>query len=215
MGFAHRASVAAGVGFAAAAIAGCGSSGGRLLSQSQANRLTAELNNVQQTLDDGECTGAQRYLTQFQNDLNQLGSVNATLVANLNQGASTIQSLTNASSECKSDTVTTPKKTSTTKTRTTPTTTTTATQTVPTFTEPTTTYPTQTYSTPTYSTPTTSTTGGQGIGSNTNTLGTTSTPSTTTTPSGGTGLGDTYTATTDTTTDTTATTQTDTTGTGY
>lgn len=203
MGVAHRAFVTAGVGFAVLAIAGCGSSGGGLLSQSQANRLTAELNNVQQALDGGECARAQRYLGEFQDTLNQLGGVNSTLIANLNQGESTIRSLTSASSECRSSTVTTPK-THTTRTRTSPSTTTTATQTVPTFTEPTTTYPTQTYSTPTYSTPSTSTNGGQGLDT-TSTSNTTSTSSSTTTPNGGTGLGDTYSGTTGDTTTTAGT----------
>jgi hypothetical protein len=191
MGFVHRAFVAAGVGIAVSAIAGCGSSGGRWLSQSQANRLTAELNNVQQSLDVGQCTRAQRYLTDFQNAVSGLGGVNSTLVANLNQGASTIQSLTSASSECRGSTVTTPK-THTTKTRASTTTTRTQTRTVPTFTEPTTTQPTQPTQTYTYTAPstsTTSTTGGQGIDTTTNTINTTTTTSSTTTSNGGTGLG--------------------------
>jgi hypothetical protein len=202
MGFAHRAFVAAGVGVAVLAIAGCGNSGGRLLSQSEANRLTADLNNVQQALDGGDCTLADRYLAAFQNSVNQLGGVNSTLLANLNQGESTIQSLTSASSECRSGTTTTPR-THTTKTHTSSTTTTTATQTVPTFTEPTTTYPTQTYTTPTYTEPTT-TNGGQGLGTtSTSDTTSTSTSTSTTTQSGGTGLGDSFTSTTGDTTTTT------------
>lgn len=213
MGFVHRAFVAAGVGFAAAAIAGCGSSGGSWLSQSEANRLTAQLNNVQQALDVGECVRAQHYLTDFQTALSQFGGVNSTLLANLTQGASTIESLTNTSDECRSSTATTPK-THTTKTRTSSTTTTTATQTVPTFTEPTTTIPTQTYTYTQPSTSTTSTTGGQGIGT-TSTAATTTTTSSTTSPSGGTGLGDTYTSTTDDTTTTSTSTTTGTSGSGF
>lgn len=211
MGFVHRAFVAAGVGFAVAGIAGCGSSGGSWLSQSEANRLTAQLNNAQQALDVGECARAQRYLTDFQTALGQFGGVNSTLLANLNQGASTVESLTNVSNECQSSTVTTPK-THTTKTRTSSTTTTTATETVPTFTEPTTTTPTQTYTYTQPSTSTTSTTGGQGIDT-TSTAGTTTTTSSTTSPSGGTGLGDTYTSTTGNTTTGAATTTITTTGT--
>jgi len=202
MGFAHRAFAAAGVGFAVLAIAGCGNSGGRLLSQSEANRLTAQLNNVQQALYDGECSRAQQYLDDFQNALNQLGGVNSTLLANLNQGASTIQSLTSASSECRTATVPT-TKTQTTRTRTATDTTTTATETVPTFTEPTTTYPTQTYTAP--STSTTTPDGGSGLTQTypTTPNETTTTTSSTTTPNGGAGLGGTDTSTTGDTTPTT------------
>ncbi len=132
MGFVHRAFVAAGVGFAVSAIVGCGSSGGSLLSQSQANTLSGQMNQVQLALAEGECVLAQRYLSDFQNRVSQLGEVNSTLLANLNQGASTIASLT--STQCAGQTVTT-QRPHTTRTRTSPTTTTTATQTIPTFTQ--------------------------------------------------------------------------------
>ena len=45
MGFAKRAFVAAGVGFAVSALVGCGSSG-QLLSQSEANQLSSMLNRA-------------------------------------------------------------------------------------------------------------------------------------------------------------------------
>lgn len=177
MGFVNRAFVAAGVGFAVSVIAGCGGSGGRLLSASESNRLSEQLNHVTQALDQQHCADAQRYLLQFQSTLHNLGAVNSTLIANLDQGASTIQSL--ASSDCRTVTTTTPKRP-----RPKTTTTTTATQTTPTFTAPpTTTYTTPAYTQPTYSQPT-NTTGGTAPGT-----GTTSTTTSVTTPSGGTGLG--------------------------
>jgi hypothetical protein len=201
MGFVHRAFVAAGVGFAVSAIVGCGSSGGSLLSQSQANTLSGQLNQVQLALDEGECVRAQRYLSDFQNRLSQLGGVSSTLLSNLDQGASTIASLT--STQCAGQTVTT-QKTHTTRTRTSTTTTATETRTVPTFTVTTTT-PT-TYSTPTYTEPTTSTTSTTGgVGPTGDTTTTTSSTTITTPGSGGTGLGGTGTLTTSTGTDTTTT----------
>ncbi|MDE3134596.1 MAG: hypothetical protein KGL15_11045 [Acidobacteriota bacterium] len=204
MGFAHRAFVAVGVGFAVSAIVGCGSSGGRWLSASEKNSLSEQLNRVTQALDDQRCADARQYLADFQASVNSLGGVNSTLIANLDQGASTIRSL--ASSQCQTQTVTTPKKTHT-KTVTSPTRSTTATQTVQTFTQPTQTDTQPTYSQPTYP-PNTTTTGGTcpTCGATTSTSGTTSP---TTSQSGGTGLGGTDTstsgATTSSTTSTTST----------
>jgi hypothetical protein len=221
MGFAHRAFVAAGVGFAVSAIVGCGSSGGSWLSASQSNSLTEQLNRVTQALDDQRCSDARQYLADFQSQVDSLGGVNSTLISNLDQGASTIQSLANR--DCQTvKTPTTPKKTQP-KT----TTTTTPTQTTSTFTVPstTTTYSTPSYTTTTYSTPSTTTTGGScptcGLPTTTSPTTTTSTVTTTTTPTGGTGLGGgstTYTppsTTTTTTTTTPADTTTTSTGAGF
>jgi TolA-binding protein len=205
MGFAHKAFVAAGVGFAAAVLVGCGSSGGSLLSGSQANNLTAQLNRVSDALNAQDCSQAQQYLQDFQSSVENMGGVNATLINDLDQGANTIQSLANR--EC--HTVTTPKKT---RTKTQTDTTTTATRTTQTFTNPVT---TATYTQPTYTQPsdtttsTTSTTTTTG-GSCATCLPTTTTSSqtTTTNSNGGTGLGsgpDTSTGTDTTTTDTTGT----------
>jgi hypothetical protein len=184
MGFVHRAFVAAGVGFAASAIVGCGSNG-RLLNESEASHLTAELNSVSSALYEGRCTAAQSELTNFQGSLANLKGVNSTLVANLDQGASTIEQLTDAKCAAEyrpSHTTTTRTHTATTRTSTTPTTTT--------YTTPSTsTYTTSTYSTPTYSQPSTSTTGGSSPTGTTATT-VTSTPATTpTNPSGGQGIG--------------------------
>lgn len=205
MGFVHRAFVAAGVGFAVSAIVGCGSSGGSLLSQSQANTLSGQMNQVQLALAEGECVLAQRYLSDFQNRVSQLGEVNSTLLANLNQGASTIASLT--STQCAGQTVTT-QRPHTTRTRTSPTTTTTATQTIPTFTQTTQTLTTQTFTT---QTPTTQTSTTGGVGPTITTPSTTTTNPNTTT-SGGSGLGGVNTSATTSTpgTETTTTTGSDT-----
>jgi hypothetical protein len=201
MGFAHRAFVAAGVGFAVSAIVGCGSSGGRWLSAAESNTLNEQLNKVTQALDDRSCSAARQYLADFQATVNNLGGVNSTLISNLDQGASTIQSL--ASSECQIHTATTPKKTHT-KTATATTTSTTATETTPTFTTPSTTYTQPTYTQPTYTQPT-DTTGGTCPTCGVTTSTSTSTASSTTTPSGGSGLGGSDTSTSGTTTTTSST----------
>ncbi|HUY59207.1 MAG TPA: hypothetical protein VMV16_05820 [Solirubrobacteraceae bacterium] len=177
MGFTHRAFVAAAVGLAASALAGCGSNG-RLLSQSQSNQLSAQLNSVSQALQDGDCHAAESALSGFESRLAALNGVNSTLVENLNQGASTIQQLT--STRCASFLQTKPKRTNTT---TSAKTTTTSTQTTASDTTTTNTY-TSTYTNP-YSSPSTSTTGGT---SPTGT-GTDTTPTTGTSPNGGQGLG--------------------------
>lgn len=208
MGFAHRAFVAAGVGFAAAAIVGCGSSGGSLLSASQSNNLAEQLNRVTQALNDSDCTQARAELADFQATVDSLGGVNATLISNLDQGASTIQSLANTDCQTSVRTTTTVKKT-----RPKTTTQTTTTQTTPTFTVPTT---TTTYTAPaftattTYSSPSTTTTYYQST--TTSTSGSTTTPTTSST--GGTGLGG-GTSDTSTAADTTTTDTIDTTGGGF
>jgi len=190
MGFAHRAFVAAGVGFAASMIVGCGSSGGgALLSAAQANNLTAQLNRVTQALDSQNCAAAQQYLQDFQTSVENMGGVNSTLVNNLTQGVITVESLANR--DCR--TVTTPQKT---HTKTQATTTTTATGTTTTFTNPTTSYTQPTYTQPTDTT-TTSTTSSNTTGggcvdclpTTTSTTTSTDTTSSTTNPSGGGGLG--------------------------
>src|SRR5579875_3744835 len=109
MGFAHRAIAAAGAGLAASAIVGCGSGTGRWLTQSESSRLSAQLNRVTLALDAGQCAAAQRYLSGFRSDLSGLSGVSATLIANLNQGASTVASL--ASATCQKHTQTQPKRT--------------------------------------------------------------------------------------------------------
>jgi TolA-binding protein len=187
MGFAHRAFVAAGVGFAMSAIVGCGSSGS-LLSQSEANQLTAQLNSVSSALYEGRCSEAEDALTSFQEKLAKLNGVDSTLVSNLNQGASTIEQLT--STHCDSDTQTQTRTRADTTPTHTATTHTTTTVTTDTDTVPTTTVTTSTYPTTTYTPPPTSTTGGYSP-TGTTTATTPPPPS-----SGGQGLGGTVTTTT-------------------
>jgi hypothetical protein len=187
MGFANRAIVAAGLGFAVSALVGCGGSGS-LLSNSQANRLDNQLSQAADDLASYRCVRAAGDITAFRNAVDSLNTVNATLIRNLDQGASTIQEL--ASRECPTYTRTqtqTTKPQTTTRTDTTKTNTnTTATATTDTSTDTTTTQ-TQTQPTTTvitFTTPTDTTTTG------TDTTGTTTTGTgTTTTPSGGTGFG--------------------------
>jgi hypothetical protein len=189
MGFANRAIVAAGLGFAVSALVGCGGSGS-LLSGSQANRLNADLDHASVALNAYRCREAERDIQSFGNAVNNMSSVNATLIENLDQGAQTIQTL--AATECPVDTQTTlttgTQTTATTKTNTntTPTTTTdTATDTTPTQTTPSTTVITFTTPTGTSATGTGPTTTGTGTG--------------TTPGSGGTGFGGTTTTVTDST----------------
>lgn len=180
MGFLHRAFVAAGVGVGMSVIAGCGAGGGGWLSGSQSSGLSEQLNHVTAALDSGQCAQAKQYMADFRSRVNGLGGVDSTLVANLDQGASTIQTLIDRS--CVVATPPAPKRThpkTTTAPRTPPTTATFTTPSTPTLTQPSVTQPTT--STPS----TTSTTGGV---CPTCGVTTASTPSTTT-PSGGTGLG--------------------------
>ncbi len=155
MRFPQRAGAATAAVLTAAIVAACGGSSGHWLSAAQANQLTADLNNVSTALDSGSCSQAQQYLRRFQSAVSSLNNVNSTLVANLNQGVSTVESL--ASSTCHVSVAPTPKPP---KRHTHTSTSTTPTQTVPAFTntdgQPTTSTPTQ----PTTSVSSTSTTGG-------------------------------------------------------
>jgi hypothetical protein len=210
MGFMHRATVAAGIGFAVSAIAGCGS-GGRLLSSAESRVLNEQLSRVSEALTAGDCNAAQDDLTAFQNRVSSLNGVNSTLIQNLTQGANTVQRLTSVRCSELTGTTTTKKKsrkktqtTTSTKTQTDTTTTATDTSTVNTNT-----YTTSTYTAPDQYTQT-STTGGSGLGNYTTSATTTTAttePTTTSTTS-------TTTSTPPITTATTTTSGTDTTGGG-
>lgn len=202
MRFANKAIVAAGLGFAVSALVGCGGSGG-LLSQSQADRLSGQLQLVADALSAGQCASAQSDLNTFQDKVDSLNSVNSTLIQNLDQGANTIAQLARRSCPTGTSTQrhiqTTPTKTTKTRTATTPVTITTVTDTTPTVTT------TQTISTnggtglttttgtgsTTTTTGTTPNSGGGGLTTSTSTTSTTGTGTGTgTTPNtGGTGLG--------------------------
>jgi hypothetical protein len=182
MGFANRAIVAAGLGFAVSALVGCGGSGS-LLSSDQASRLSAQLEQASQDLASSHCESAATDVSNFRNSVDSLNSVNATLIRNLDQGASTIAQLANT--DCPVNVVTrTTNRTTTTRTATVKT----NTNTTPTTTTTTDTTPTQTTPTTTVITiPTTTDTTTTGTDTSTTTTGTD------TTPSGGTGLGNTTT----------------------
>jgi hypothetical protein len=109
-----------------AVLAGCGSSGGTLLSADAANQLKSELNQASTALADDNCLSAQNALSGFSDDVSQLTNVNVTLVRILNQSAATITAL--AEKRCPTgETTTTASTTTTTQSTTTTATVTTAT----------------------------------------------------------------------------------------
>src|ERR1700733_9054023 len=162
MGFGSRASLAAILGFAAAFVVACGSSGNGLLSSEQSSSIAAQLTAISNAAQSGHCgraTVASHRLTNLITDLPS--GVDQKLVANLGQGASTVQEL--AAKDCTTQSTSTPTVTAppTTPQVATPTQTATSTQTAP----PTTTTTTSTTTTPP---PTTATNGG-GTGTSPNT----------------------------------------------
>ncbi len=165
---------AAGAGLAVAVLAGCGGSGS-LLSSNQASTLSGYLTQADTALSTHNCNAANAALTNFNNAVGELSGVNATLVSNLQQGVQTTEQL--ATTECPSNTTTTPSvttstmptttkpartrpDTTTTKTSTHPQTITTATQTQ---TQPTQTEPSVTTTTTAPASPTTTNSGGGGL----------------------------------------------------
>jgi hypothetical protein len=162
MGFGSRALLAAVLGFAAAFVVACGSSGNGLLSSGQSSSIAAQLTSISDAVQAGHCgkaTAASRNLTNLITDLPS--GVNQKLVTNLGQGASTVQEL--AVKDCTTQSTSTP-------TVTVPTTPTQASTTVtqpPTTSSATTTTPPTTTTTP----PTTATNGGGTGTSNSTTAG--------------------------------------------
>ena len=156
---APRALVAGGLGFAVSLIvADCGGSSG-LLSSAQANGLTGLIQQARSDLGRNDCGGATSTLAQVAAQIQNLpSSVDSTLRSNLNQAASTVQTLVR--NQCGSQNTTT---TATTKTTTTATSTTT-TPTTPTQTQTTPPTQTATTTTPTGTTPTGPGSGGAGFG---------------------------------------------------
>ncbi len=153
MGFGSRASLAAILGFAAAFVVACGSSGNGLLSSGQSSSIAAQLTAISNAAQSGHCgraAVASRRLTNVIVDLP--ADVNQKLVANLGQGASTVQEL--AVKDCTTQSTSTP--TVTVPTTTTPATTTQTQTQAPTTSSTTTTTP----STNTTPPPTTATNGG-------------------------------------------------------
>ena len=162
MGFGSRASLAAILGFAAAFVVACGSSGNGLLSSGQSGSIASQLTAISEAVQAGHCGKAAAASRDLTNVIVALPkSVNQKLVANLGQGASTVQEL--AAKDCAAASTPTPTVTSpTTSTQTTSSTqTTTSTQT----TSSTTTTTAQTTTTP----PQTTATNGGGPGTSSNT----------------------------------------------
>src|ERR1700722_16059939 len=94
MGFGSRALLAAVLGFAAAFVVACGSSGNGLLSSGQSSSIAAQLTAISNAVQGGHCgraTVASQRLTDLVASLPS--GVNQTLQTNLGQGASTVQEL--------------------------------------------------------------------------------------------------------------------------
>lgn len=96
MRFANRAGLTVGAVAAVLALAGCGSSGdGSLLTAGAATQLTSELNQASSALSQYNCNVAYTAITEYEDDVNQLAGVNATLVQMLAEGGSRISTLAN------------------------------------------------------------------------------------------------------------------------
>jgi hypothetical protein len=107
MGFGSRASLAAILGFAAAFVVACGSSGNGLLSPGQSSSIASQLTAISNAVQAGHCGRAAIASHRLTNVISDLPSgVNQTLVTNLGQGASTVQEL--AVKDCVSHTTSTP-----------------------------------------------------------------------------------------------------------
>ena len=107
MGFGSRALLAAVLGFAAAFVVACGSSGNGLLSSGQSSSIAAQLTAISNAVQAGHCGQA----TAASGDLTNLVAglpkdVSQTLVTNLGQGASTVQEL--AAKDCATKSTSTP-----------------------------------------------------------------------------------------------------------
>jgi ferredoxin len=150
MRFANRALSVGGLLLAVTGLASCGS-GGTLLSADQANELKGQLAQVAQSISARQCQQAANQITNFRSTVDGLNSVDQSLVANLDQGASRLSQL--AARQCPVQAVHHTATINTTPATTTQTTTTTTT--APT----TTTQTATTQTTPTQTTPTSTTTG--------------------------------------------------------
>ena len=172
MGYAHRAVLAGGLGLAASILVACGGSSG-LLSGGQAGNLNAQLDQVSQAVNAGQCAAAANAASAFSLAVQNLpGSVNAGLVNNLQQGAQTISVL--AARDCRLQSTTTTTTSSSTTSSSTTTTTSSSTPTTTSSTTSTTSTPTSSTATSTTSsgTSTTSGSGGAGLGGTTTVGGT-------------------------------------------
>ena len=143
------------LGAASSLLVACGESDNpRLIAPSRADSLKSALDDLQSSVDAGECQDVEAGLRKVSDRIEELPSqTDPRIVARLREGLATLQE--QAPGDCaKATTETTPTVTETTPTETTPTETTTTT--TPTETTTTTT-PTTTTTTPTTTTPTTTT----------------------------------------------------------
>jgi len=169
MRYVSRALQAGGLGLVALLVAACGSGSG-LLSSSQGSQLTTELSQASADVTNGDCTGADTLIENVQTQVANLpGSVNSTLVSDLDQAAKTVLTLANrdCSGTVAAGTDNTPGPANagtTTHTSSTATSTSTSASTTTTKPQTTPTTPSTTSSTPATTTPTsgTTTTGGGG-----------------------------------------------------
>ncbi len=92
MGFAHKACAAGGLGFVAALLAGCGSSGG-LLSTEQAGSLKSQLDQVSVAVQQRQCGTVDDAIAGLNRTIEGFGGLNQTLVSNLQQGVETVGAL--------------------------------------------------------------------------------------------------------------------------
>jgi hypothetical protein len=125
MGYAPRALLAGGLGFAVSFLVACGGGSG-LLSTNQADTLNSQLDQVASAVSAGQCGAAANALTTFSNAvINLPPSVSGTLTRNLEQGASTVAQL--AAKDCQNTTTSTTSSSTSTSTSTSTTTATTQT----------------------------------------------------------------------------------------
>ncbi len=89
MGFAHKACAAGGLGFVAALLAGCGSSGG-LLSAEQAGSLKSQLDQVSVAVQQRQCGTVDDAIAGLNRTIEGFGGLNQTLVSNLQKGVETV-----------------------------------------------------------------------------------------------------------------------------
>jgi uncharacterized protein YcfL len=111
MGLLHRARLLAGVALAALLLAGCGSNGGSLLSNSERSQLDSQISRISADLSAGNCTQAEDDIVTLQNDVAGLQGINTTLYSMISNAASQVQSL--SETDCPTTSTTTATNTST------------------------------------------------------------------------------------------------------
>lgn len=118
MRLAARALLAGGLGFAVSFLVACGGGGSGLLSTNQAASLNSQLDQVSSALANGDCGAVANAADSLASTVSSLpGTVNGTLRANLDQGASTVRQL--AMNECHQTSTAAPPAPTTTSTPTT------------------------------------------------------------------------------------------------